>query len=160
MAPRLAPRLFTTGLAAAVALTGFATAPAHADSRDVARALAGVAAVAIIAKAIDNNKKKDRDRLTSRNYNNYNYNDGYYGQARPLPARVARKALPQSCVMRAEDRRGRDVRVLDRRCLDSNFRYASSLPRSCAVDIRTNRGKRAAYDANCLSRQGYTIARR
>ena len=43
----------TTLAAAAIAITGFTAAPAHADGRDLVGVLAGVAAVAIIAGAVD-----------------------------------------------------------------------------------------------------------
>ncbi|RBI76993.1 hypothetical protein DQW77_03110 [Roseovarius sp. TE539] len=62
-------------LAAAVAVTSLSAAPARAGSDDFARALAGVAAVAIIGSAIANN---NRDGHVSRHYqHNYGHKRSY-----------------------------------------------------------------------------------
>jgi hypothetical protein len=174
----MARKFIASVLTAAVLVTGFNAAPARAtDIRDLAGAAAGIAAVAIIANQL--NKQRDRgDEVYSsrnslgqilapnRNAQQYGYGGQQHGHGgqhfvkpRPLPDRVARKALPAACLQTVEDRRGRAFNVLGQRCLENNFRGARNLPRSCAVDIQSHRGWRSAYDANCLSRSGYSIAR-
>lgn len=173
----MARKFIASVLTAAVLVTGFNVVPARAmDIRDVAQAAAGIAAVAIIANEL--NKSRDRgegifssrsglgqviapQRQQSYGYDRHSYGHGgqHFVQPRPLPDRVARKALPAACLQTVEDRRGRAVNILGQRCLENNFRGARSLPGACMVDVQSNRGWRTAYDANCLSRAGYSIAR-
>lgn len=175
----MARKFIASILTAAVIVTGFNAAPARAaDIRELAQAAAGIAAVAIIAnqlnKSRDGNDQNSVSRNTlgqifapQQNRPQYGYDDqryGYGGQhfvkPRPLPARVSRKALPAACLQTVEDGRGRAVNILGQRCLQNNFRGAGNLPRACEVDVQSNRGWRTAYDATCLSRAGYSIARR
>jgi hypothetical protein len=177
----MARKFIAAILTAAAIVTGVSAAPARAtDIRDLAQAAAGIAAVAIIANQLNTSRGSD-DNIISRNglgsiftpqqhqrpQYGHGYDDRRYNQAgqhfvkpRPLPDRVARKALPAACLQTVEDRRGRAVNILGQRCLENNFRGARHLPQSCAVDVQSNRGWRTAYDATCLSRAGYTIARR
>jgi hypothetical protein len=174
----MARRFIASILTAAVLVTGFNAAPVQAmDVRDIAGAAAGIAAVAIIANQLNKSRDRSDPYTSSRNslgqiiapsrgvpqYGfgtpQYGYGGQHFVQPRPLPDRVARKALPAACLQTVEDRRGRPVNILGQRCLDDNFRGARSLPGACMVDVRSNRGLRTAYDANCLSRAGYTIAR-
>ena len=170
----MARKFIATVLAAAVVITGFSTAPARADNiRDLAQAAAGIAAVAIIANQLNKSRDNNRHSLSTRNQptqyiapqqHHYsapqqNFRGGHVIQPRPLPQRAARHALPAACVMTIADNRGRRSNVLGERCLQKNFRGAGNLPRSCSVDVRGQRGWSRAYDANCLSRAGYTIAR-
>lgn len=67
-------------LAASLAVAGFSAAPARAGNNDVAKVLAGLAAVAVIGAVIHENKK-DRARVSSRNHGY----DPYYAQ-RPYRA--------------------------------------------------------------------------
>lgn len=177
----MARKFIAAILTAAVIVTGVNAAPARAaDIRELAQAAAGIAAVAIIAHQLNKSRGGNDDNIISRNglgnifapqqqmpQYGYGYDDRRYDQAgqhfvkpRPLPDRVARKALPAACLQTVEDRRGRAVNILGQRCLENNFRGASHLPQACEVDVQSNRGWRTAYDATCLSRAGYTIARR
>ena len=154
----MARKFIASILTAAVLVTALNAAPARAtDIRDLAGAAAGIAAVAIIANQLNKQRDRGDESYSSRNslgqifapqqrvpqygQGGQYYGQGNYGQGgqhfvkpRPLPDRVAR-------------------------CLENNFRGARNLPQSCAVDIQSNRGWRSAYDANCLSRAGYSIAR-
>jgi hypothetical protein len=166
----MALKFIASILTAAVIVTGFNVAPARADVRDLAAAAAGIAAVAIIANQLNKTRDRSKESVSSRSNSGQYYapayrapqknHGGHYIQPRPLPDRVSRKALPAACVQRVENDRGRAVNVLGQRCLQNNFRGAGNLPRACAVDVRTNRNWQTAYDANCLARAGYTIARR
>lgn len=175
----MARKFIASILTAAVIITGFNAAPARAtDLRDLAGAAAGIAAVAIIANQLNKSRDRNDESFSSRNSlgqifappqraPQYGYGGQQYGhggnqfiQPRPLPDRVARKALPAACLQTVEDRRGRAVSILGQRCLENNFRGARNLPQACEVDVQSNRGWRTAYDATCLGRAGYTIARR
>ncbi|MGR3507323.1 MAG: hypothetical protein ACU0B7_15810 [Paracoccaceae bacterium] len=166
----MALKFIASILTSAIVVTGFNAAPARADVRDLATAAAGIAAVAIIANQLNKSRDRSKESVSSRNHPGQYYAPAYrapqknhgthFIQPRPLPDRVSRKALPAACVQRVEDNRGRAVNVLGQRCLQNNFRGAGNLPRACTVDVQTNRNWRTAYDADCLARAGYTIARR
>lgn len=136
-----------------VVITGAFAAPARADSNDLAKALAGIAALAIIGKAISD--RKDNNHVT----HNYNTHRPQVIQPRPLPNRVSRRSLPAHCIRHVETRHGHTRRVFGARCLDRNYRFAHQLPRNCARQIETHRGWRWVYGARCLRKNGYQIAR-
>lgn len=127
--PRRALRRLTLW-AAAAALAATATltpaAPARAqDTDDLVRFLLGVAAVAIIIRAIDDNH---------------------------TPVFIAPHVLPDSCleVVRVH---GRRIALYNARCLRrAGYR---DLPHHCEVTYRTNRGERRGYGSRCLYRAGY-----
>ena len=136
-----------------VIITGAFAAPARANSDDLAKALAGIAALAIIGKVIHDRNKEDR---VTRNFNTY---QPQVIRPKPLPNRVVRKTLPAQCIRQVDTRHGKTRRVLGARCLERNYRFANRLPRSCARQIETQRGWRWAYGARCLRNNGYQIAR-
>ena len=123
-------RRLTLWLAAAlVALTAALTpaAPARAqDTDDIVRFLLGVAAIAVIVRAIDDNH---------------------------TPSYIAPTVLPGSCleVVRV---RGRLIEAYNARCLRrAGYR---GLPDHCLATYQTNRGERRGYVSNCLYRAGYS----
>ncbi|MDP5334105.1 MAG: hypothetical protein NWR54_03850, partial [Paracoccaceae bacterium] len=118
----MARKFIASVLTAAIVITGFNAAPARADGRELAQAIAGIAAVAIIANALNDKRKKDESHLGSRNTGyDHGRQHGYvkpqhgYVQPqqqwhgdrhlapRPLPDRVARKSLPAVCLQTVED---------------------------------------------------------
>lgn len=140
-------------IAMTVAITGFAAAPARADTDDLAKALAGIAALAIIGKAI--NDRNDRDHVT---HNQHIYRP-HTLHPKPLPQRVHRYALPERCIRQLETHRGQTRKVFGARCLERHYRHANRLPRNCARQIETHRGWRWVYGARCLRENGYRVAR-
>ena len=164
-------------LAAAMGLTlvmGTSTpTPTKADSDDLAKALAGIAAVAIIARAIDDrNDRKSKKTVGAGRLGpierGYSYDtrrviDGTirpYHRQGPKPRRgFKRRPLPQNCLRVVETDRG-DRLAYGSRCLNRNFGFASRLPQSCETVVRTPRGFRAVYGARCLRRDGWNVARR
>jgi len=162
-----------TATIASLAIAGslIAPAPARADSAEFARALAGIAAIAIIAKAID--RRNDRDNLTtigSRRLGSVEQFDGRRvidGRIRQLDNRHGPKArrgykkhaLPRTCLRVVDTSRG-DRLAYGARCVNRNFRFASKLPGSCETVVRTRRGFRTVYGARCLRRNGWIVARR
>lgn len=165
-----------TILAAAIAVTGFSAAPARAaDGEDIAKALAGIAAIAIIGKAIkDSRDKDDDDKRVSRDrhHDNDRWDRGRHDRDdrwnrdrrrghdrdRDRGHRRDARALPGACFQRFDTNRG-TVRAFGRYCLSRNYRHARSLPNHCEMNVRTRRGTVRAYEPSCLRRQGYSIAR-
>ena len=170
-----AMKVLTTAILS-VALGTTTVSPAQADSDDLAKAILGIAAVAIIAKSVDD--RKDRRRANAREA------EATVGASRlgslerphagrtlqgtisrfdrhgPKPRRGYKKTpLPQSCLRIVNTLRGERV-VYGARCLDRNFRFASKLPDRCEIAVRTNRGVRTVYGERCLRREGWNIARR
>lgn len=146
--------------AAALVITGLSAVPARADGNDVARALAGIAALALIAKAIDDRN----DRKAARQQHQYRHqplppHHQPRLQPRPLPPQAARPGLPEHCLQVADTVNG-PIRVFSARCLQRNYSQADRLPRSCAQEVWTDRGYRWAYGAACLRQQGYRLAHR
>lgn len=131
-------KYFTATLAAAaVALAGFTAAPARADGKDVAKVLAGIAALYIIGKAIDD--RKDR-------------------RVAPAPQPV-RRALPLSCVRTVQTRKG-EVQMLGQRCINRRVGHVN-LPNRCERQIRRyDGGHRTMFKRSCLERHGYRIVAR
>ncbi|MEK6217479.1 MAG: hypothetical protein N2B03_09735 [Boseongicola sp.] len=162
-----------TATIAVLAIAGslVAPAPARADGDDIAKAIAGIAAIAIIAKALD--RRKDRDNLTtigSRRLGSVERYDGrrtidgtirrYDNKRGPKARRGYKKhALPRSCLRVVDTSRG-DRLVYGARCVNRNFKFASKLPERCETAVRTGRGYRTVYGARCLRRDGWKVARR
>lgn len=155
-------------IGAAVAVTAIGNAPARADD-DVARALAAIVGLAIVGSVINNRLDDNNNRAVTRRYEGRDI----FGRPgtrrpdsvihrvnpRPLPRRVAKRLLPGQCLRSFDTRDGR-YRIFGKRCLERNFDYARSLPRACKVSFRANQKKRRGYDARCLRREGYQLARR
>lgn len=165
-------KFITLIVVTAIAVTGF-SAPARAGNRDVANALAGLAAIAIIGAAIHKNRDHDRrrDPVVSRNNNRPAYNGGNthrqkkhrrqgHVQPRPLPHHVKRTILPRSCIRAVNTRFGEETRLFGRHCLNNKYNYVSSLPQACAQRGWTSRGERRGYNVHCLKQKGYRISRR
>ncbi|MTJ04756.1 MAG: hypothetical protein FH759_08715 [Sediminimonas qiaohouensis] len=147
-------------VAASLALSGLSATTAQAGNRDVARAIAGIAAVAIIAGALS-----DRDNRRNRGHVTRRYDPDPVVIPRPLPRRVQRHSLPRHCMIRAQSRYGEPRRVFGSRCLNRHFRYTDSLPRACAVRIGGNHHRHAnygrhGYSVGCLRQHGYHLAHR
>lgn len=141
-----------------ILLTGFAAAPARADSDDVGRALAAIVGLAIVGAAI----KDARDDRKAKPVVRHKQNgwQGRYIEAQPLPKRVNRKLLPQRCFRTFSNRRGNAVPAFGYRCLSNNYPFINSLPRQCLREAYGQRGVRTVFGARCLRKQGYQLARR
>lgn len=163
-------KFIATILAAAVAVTGVAATPARADAKDVARALAAIATVAIIAKALDNSRDDRRvhDRHPDTKPPHVTHRPTPQPHVahrpstvhpRPLPDRVSSRMLPQQCLFTVNARHGAQ-RVFSKPCLTHTYRHAHSLPRACETQLRGKGPGREVYTAACLRDYGYTLARR
>lgn len=164
-------KLITTALLS-IALATTSVTSAKAGNEDIAKAILGIAAVAIIAKSIDDRKDRRREttptvgasRLGSveRPHAGRDYRGSIspFNRHGPKAGRGYKKTpLPRTCLRVVETGR-RDRLAYGRRCLDRNFRFASKLPDRCEAAVRTNRGFRTVYGARCLQREGWTVARR
>ncbi|WP_413719076.1 hypothetical protein [Silicimonas sp. MF1-12-2] len=162
-----------------VAAAGIAFTPAPAaaaDGKDIAKIIAGIAVVGIIAKAIDDRKDRkeasraatgtdfgrlgsgdDRRRTIDGTIRPYHRDQDRHG---PKPGRGYKQlALPEQCLVTVETGRG-DRLAYGARCLDRRYKFASKLPQSCETVVRTPRGFRTVYGARCLARDGWRVAGR
>lgn len=143
-------------LCLSLAITGFSAAPARADE-DVAKVLAGIAALAIIGKVIHDRRDDRRAAPVTRQHVTRQpvYTPPPAIQPRPLPPRVARYDLPGQCLREFRGYSGR--KLLGERCLQNSYRHTASLPRDCRVTFWNGRKNKTAYKSRCLMRQGYRI---
>ncbi|MFN3953941.1 MAG: hypothetical protein ACK4LQ_05755 [Pararhodobacter sp.] len=127
---RKATRRLTMILAAgAVALTGIAASatPARSDTGDdLLRLFLGIAAVAVVVRAIDDSRRPPTD--------------------------LGRWTLPDACLETVRVR-GRTVDVYNARCLQRAGLHG--LPHRCETQMRTDRGPRRGFVAQCLYEVGY-----
>jgi hypothetical protein len=120
------------GTAAALALmTAAAAVPARADSKDVAKALVAIGAIALIAKAA-----RDRDR-----------------RRQPAPVTPPHRVLlPAACAIEFPSGEGW-ARVYSQPCLDRHGLW--NLPAQCESAVRVQGQTIRVFGEACLSRAGY-----
>ncbi len=155
-------KFITLIVATAIAVTGFGT-QVRAGEKDVAKALAGLAFLAIIGAAI-HDSNKDKPVVSSRNpkpdYRRPTHRHHRAVKPRPLPPHVARKILPRSCLRTFETGHRNQIKVLGRECLNRTYGYTQKLPRTCAERVWSRRGARSGFNVHCLQQNGYRISRR
>ncbi|MBT8458651.1 MAG: hypothetical protein HKP37_12595 [Boseongicola sp.] len=159
-----------------LALATTTVAPARADNDDLAKALLGIAAVAIIAKTVDDRRDRRKaaaieseatigaSRLGSLKRPHagraFNGTISRFDRHGPKARRGYKKTpLPQNCLRIVNTGRGDRV-AYGGRCLNRKFRFASKLPERCETFVHTNRGIRTVYSERCLRREGWNVARR
>ncbi len=133
-------RFVAAVLAASLTVTAFATAPARAaDQDDIARLLFGAAALVIIGKAIQDNRKKDKPR------------------AKPAPPAPALPlTVPPRCLRTLETRDGL-VRYIDRDCAWRTVQRPRRLPDACLDRYRSYQGTALGYGARCMRARGWRL---
>ncbi|WP_299349500.1 hypothetical protein [uncultured Shimia sp.] len=147
-------KFIATIVATAIAVTGIASAPARADSDDIAKLLFGAAAIYAISRAVKDDKS--RVSTTSRDYPPYARRPDL--KPRPLPDRARRFApIPANCLKYHETNRG-TVRMIGQRCVNRNYRHAHRLPEACHFKTKTYNGKRQGYRPKCLRKHGFRLA--
>lgn len=144
----------------ALVAASLSAAPARADDRDTARAIAGIAALVLLGKAISD---RNDDRRDQHSYHAKPQNQHGHGVRRPvrldpkpLPQRVRKMTLPQRCLTTVQTRRD-TLRYMNGRCLQNNYRWSESLPRACEIRVKGPRRVRTGYQAGCLKRNGYRL---
>ncbi|MFN4159314.1 MAG: hypothetical protein ACK4GO_13025 [Gemmobacter sp.] len=151
------------GAAAALALMTVAAAPARADDgRDLARALAAIAAVAIIAKTIDNNKKRSEPVPVEPAHG---WGHSYPGHGKPGYGRPGQgwdrdrgQVLPAQCAIEFPGQRGRPHVVYSEPCLRRSG-INGRLPRGCEQQVRIQGRQVAVYPQACLTDVGFRLER-
>lgn len=154
-------------LAAAIAITGMTAAPAQARDRDdIAKWIAGAAALAIIGSAIAENRRDDsvtRYRGYDNNFRHYNKNKRYsHGHKKHYKNYGRNRAyeLPSKCVRKVRSHYG-EIYGYGRRCMLNNYSHFNSLPHDCVVQGWNPNGQaRTVYNGNCLSNYGYYLSDR
>ena len=159
----------TTALSLALAPMPAAAEP---GGQDIARALAGLAVLGIIAKSASN--RDDRRRNSTINQNSRIPQLGSIDDRRNTriiegdlrrqqhsnkDKRGYKKTrLPDRC-LRTIDTARNDRLVYVSRCLERSYKFARKLPQSCERFVRTNRGLLSVYASRCLARDGWKVAR-
>ncbi|WP_368185934.1 hypothetical protein [Aestuariibius sp. HNIBRBA575] len=169
--------------ALSIALSGITATPAMAttDEERIGQILFGLAAIAVIGSAIQNqNDRENRDNRNARDdridrndradwndrFNRLNNDEHHHGQYdhgydpdRNDRVRQQRQlSVPRSCVRTFTTQRG-ERRIAVRRCVERNVDNARHLPRQCRVEISTDIGMRRGYGVRCLRRNGVSISR-
>lgn len=159
-------------LSSAIAITGLSASAARADNDDVAKWIAGAAALAIIGAAIADSQKKPKvvyqqppshPKPKGHAYGHTPYYQGHtHGHAGGTVYQPYHnpKALPASCRV-TEYMHGHKIRGFSSRCLKRKQVDLHDLPRDCALKIRDPQtGKRRMiFTGRCLRQNGYTLAR-
>ena len=149
----------------ALSLTFATVSPAQAegfDREDVGKLLLGLAAVAVIGAAIENNQRQGTQPDVTRTHTprSGSWADLNRPQHRPDNRRDERaRILPADCLQTVETRFG-PLRLFGQRCLERNYRYTADLPERCEVRVYSDRGPRDGFDPLCLREQGYRTNRR
>ncbi|MEJ8561922.1 hypothetical protein QTO30_12335 [Yoonia sp. GPGPB17] len=141
----------------ALSLTLATTTPLQAqglDRDDVGKLIFGLAAIAVIGAAIDNNRDRDRNRRTQVHQTPQRNNSWSDLNRDHQNAQNRRRALPHACLRSVETRFGQQ-RLFGKRCLERNYRHVNRLPDRCAVRIYTTDGPRRGFDPVCLREQGF-----
>lgn len=153
-------RFIAIVVSAALTITGMAAAPARAGDDDIAKWIAGAAALAIVGAAISEHESKKRKRRAIRQqqqlqqyYDNHGYTD-----VDPRPNPWHGKLLPASCRV-TKRLHGQKIRGFGRHCLKRNNVNVRALPQECAYRIKRNDGrKRVIFGSRCLRDFGYQVA--
>ncbi|MEM7752040.1 MAG: hypothetical protein AAF230_01435 [Pseudomonadota bacterium] len=158
-----------SGLTAlSLALTPMSAAAADRD--DVAKALAGLAVLGIIAAAANDRDNNRNQRVVTQSITNRQFGTiGGNPQRRVIRGEIIRPghsnkrqarraALPDQCLRIIRTSRGNRA-VYGARCLSNNFAQLNRLPRACKAQVRTNNRIRQVYTARCLRRDGWQVAR-
>ena len=129
-------KFFGIFLSAALAVTSIGVAPAQAGDRELRRALAGVAALAIIGSAISQSQAQDRGR-----HNTYNRhgNRPRAHQPRAHQPRHRARAIPAHCLVNTRIN-NRPARGFGARCAQRSVR--GHLPQNCVRRTSVQRGPR------------------
>lgn len=140
-------------VAASLAFTPMAAAPAQAGSDDVAKSLAGLALLAIIGSAI---AADQAGASTVKHPPKYQPPKVVHPPRVATPPRpVVKRKLPAKCreVLRHG---GKQTVFYGKACLEQNMRAASRLPNRCKTVVSVFGRKRQAYTASCLRRAGWS----
>jgi hypothetical protein len=129
------------------------TSPARADTQEAAGLLAGIVAIGLMARAINERKAEDRARAEEEARAELVTRNDAWRPYRVDPRAAQAQLLPETCLL--DGQAGLDAALYDRRCLDRSAARPGDLPDHCELKIRTDRGWRSAYGESCLMREGF-----
>ncbi|WP_163847672.1 hypothetical protein [Pseudooceanicola aestuarii] len=144
-------KFFAILLSATIATTSIGAAPVQAGDRDAARAIAGIAAIAILGAAIHESQRGNRAPQQTHG------RPHRQPQAHQPQRQHRARAVPASCLVDTRVNRQR-VSALRMRCVDRNVRGRA--PQSCVRRTTANHGPRYVYGKRCMRNNGYVVARR
>lgn len=145
-------------------------AAAGPDGEDIAKVIAGLAVLGVIAAAAD-----DRNDRKKRNSSQHVYGGRYGSIEDGSPLRVIegdlrrpgewvpkdrgyrRIALPDRCLRVVSTSRGNRA-VYTERCLKRHYIHVNRLPDRCRLQVRSDDRTRVVYGARCLQRDGWRVA--
>lgn len=149
-------KLLAPALALLIALGVATPRPAHAQNGEtIVGVIVGVAALALIAKAIEDNREEEKARAqrATRHHSKPNQTRLHrHGHQSRIYNRA--RVLPDQCFRTIETRNG-VRRIFGQRCLQRNGVNTARLPSTCAYQIRTQRGIRTVYGGRCLRQNGW-----
>lgn len=153
---RTAARRFLGTVAAAAAAIGLMTAaaavPARAsDGQDLARALAAIAVIGIIAKSLDDKKDQGRPAPVQGRPGHGGPGWGHPGHGGHPGHRAA--VLPAACAIEIDGPGRRSTTVYSARCLQDRVR--ARLPGQCQQQIRQRGRTATVYGERCLIDAGF-----
>ncbi len=164
---RLVAALAAAAMVGATIAATAAPAKASPDADDIARALAAIAALAIIANAVDDDSPSYRPPYYNPpTYRPPYYNPPYYNpptyrppyHPQPKPPAHGAKVLPDSCRVAVVDRENRRNVYYTASCL--RRAGVERLPQACQTEVRLNGDKARVYRDNCLFNNGFRTAAR
>ena len=153
---RLRTSLLAGTLAAATAV---APVPASALDEDALRIIAGLVALGVVAKVIDDRNDRRRDEEREEKARSRDSHAGWSDGPSPVvePDRHRRgRLLPASCLRDVVISRDGVRRVVEADCL-SRRGVRAALPSSCATRVHAGGRERRAYGTRCLRRAGYVF---
>ena len=139
---------FASVLSIALAATSVTATPARADE-DVAKVIAGLALLGIIAHSSNKDRRHEPAPVARHNNRQGGFAAPHVQRIKP---RRAAKVAPGKCLTRQWTHRG-ERSVYAARCMQRTVR--AQLPQDCLRQARTNSGPRFFYTQRCLSRHGW-----
>lgn len=166
--------LVATLMSAAVVFTPATAAHAQsADGIDAGKLIMGAVALGVIAKALDNQRDREREeeRAAAERAQNaaraqhwrqdrrgHDWNNDR-GWRRGDQRHQGRRSLPANCQFVANVR-GRDQRVVGENCLQKAGFRPNELPRTCTLPLRRNGSWYTVFSSRCLEQKGYRVEAR
>lgn len=132
----------------AISLLAATAMPSQAEKRgnDLAKIIAGALVIGLIAKAIDDNKDRNKARPQP-----------YQPQPQPYPEPSYQPRVPSVCAISIDSNSGDAVTMYSQKCLRrEGFEYR--LP-NCARDVRIYGEADRVYSAQCLRDAGFRLGR-
>ena len=157
--------MFKTVTAGLTALSLALSVPttAHAGNDDVAKALAGLALIAIVGAALSDNNGRAQVQVTppqtypNRREGVRGHDDHRRGNWGHNARRVA--PLPEACSIELS-RHGETRELYNSRCLRRTYANFDALPSDCQTTYRQNGHTRNGFNASCLRQYGFRTERR